>query len=553
MPRPTPWLLSSVVAIALSGCGESRHSIAMLEGLRTGDATAAAGSAEQLYNDGDDALVKQMQLGLIQHLGGDLQQSERNLDQAAALVDDRRKSDALGTAASWLVNDKVTAYAGRAFEHLQVDYYRTLNRILQRQQRDGTWQPPTLLWGMVSKPAVQTPPELPPVELGERAIISARRMTVDQLAETRDLQDGRRYDDDPFARTIAACAVYALPPEERTESDQQLAMAMLTKALEVYRVQRETLGNGKQPFYYEVPAEPAWVRRLWWRHLKTYDPESFGQQLLTQAKSASDIQLLPEGQGMLLVLHHAGLITRLEPLQIGVGAIGFKTPEPSAEERARGHSCTGFSWGSLAFYAKGPGSSIASSWVALPIPGDLVQNLLAPGGATVIGFELPVHRDDGSNPPPATVRIDEQSGETLTVVSDLDAYARASLKDEQPRLLLRTLTRVVAKQAAVAIGTRAVQKSDKDHGDVLGFLVNLAGSALATYSEQADLRCWSTLPDHVEAALIDLPAGEHRLALTTAPAPAAGTIDLGTVRIHPGRLTVVTTRTLPRARPGRSP
>ena len=118
--------LAASLVLVLAGCGESRKTVAMLDGLRTGDTAKAEDNANALYGSSDDVLLKEMQLGLIHHLGGDLEASDKDLLAAANLVDDRRQGDATGTALSWVANDKVKAYGGRAFEQLQVDYYRTL-------------------------------------------------------------------------------------------------------------------------------------------------------------------------------------------------------------------------------------------------------------------------------------------------------------------------------------------------------------------------------------------------------------------------------------------
>ena len=58
-----------------------------------------------------------------------------------------------------------------------------------------------------------------------------------------------------------------------------------------------------------------------------------------------------------------------------------------------------------------------------------------------------------------------------------------------------------------------------------------------TATESADLRSWSTLPDHIEGSLIDLPPGTVQVRL--------GTYDLGPVRIEADRLSLVVLRTVP--------
>jgi hypothetical protein len=129
------------------------------------------------------------------------------------------------------------------------------------------------------------------------------------------------------------------------------------------------------------------------------------------------------------------------------------------------------------------------------------------------------------------------------VVSDLDAYARATLKDEQPRLLAKTIIRAVTKQ--IIAGEAAVQAKKAvgggAEGALLGAVVNLVGSSTATLSEVADTRAWTTLPDHIEAALIDLPAGSYSIEIES----GYGVVPMGSIRVGPGQIVVLPTRTFP--------
>ena len=69
--------------------------------------------------------------------------------------------------------------------------------------------------------------------------------------------------------------------------------------------------------------------------------------------------------------------------------------------------------------------------------------------------------------------------------------------------------------------------------------VNLIGSTVATLSEVADTRAWTSLPDHIEGALLVLPAGSYSLILDTAYGP----VECGGVTVEAGRMVVVPIRT----------
>ena len=527
---PLSWVVSSMLGLALAGCGESRLANEIREQTSKNDLTAARKSASELYSDHGDALLSGMEQGMLAHLQGDIADSNQQLDAIAPLVDDLRSAQVVDAMLTAVYNDSASKYIGKPYEHTQTDYYRTLNHLIVGERAENRWQPT----GMVipSKNAVP-PPEMGPevaFKAYQTAIIMARRMTINQLKETSDAAGDKRYDDDPFARVLTAIAVMCIDPTQQTESDRQLAAAMLTRSLNAYKTQHGALAASGNLFRYEVAEQPTLATTLYLRHLRTYDPDLFTTEIAKRGFAANDPRFNPPAStGAVLVLNHVGLIAQPQPLQIGIAAIGFSSPDS-----------TSFNWGGITFFAKGPGSEIARSWILLPIPGDVVQQCLAPGGATVIGFEIPVHAPDSTNASPASVTVGDvtRSGE---VVCDLDAYARSRLKDDQPHVLLKTLLRVAVKQAAVAVGSRAVREQRSQNSELLAFAINLAGSALATATESADLRAWLTLPNHVEGTLIDVPAGSYPVTMSSSD----GTQNLGTVQVTPGRITLVPIRTFP--------
>ena len=524
------WVVSTLLGLALTGCGESRLANELRDQTSKDDLVSARKTASELHSSSGDALLAGMEQGLLAHLQGDSADSNSQLDAIAPLVDDLRSAQVADAVLTAVYNDTASKYIGKPYEHTQIDYYRTLNHLIIGERAENRWLPTAMV--LPSKQPVPPPASGPEVAFKayQAAIIMARRMTVNQLKETSDAADGNRYDDDPFARVLTAIAVMTLDPNQQTESDRQLAAAMLTRSLSAYKSQHDALAASGNKFRYEVAEQPTLATTLFLRHLRTYDPDLFASELAKRGFAANDPRFTPPaGTGSVLVLNHVGLIAQPQPLQIGIAAIGFSSPDS-----------TSFNWGGITFYAKGPGSDIARNWILLPIPGDVVQQCLAPGGATVIGFEIPVHAPDNPNGFPASVTVGDitRAGE---VVCDIDAYARSRLKDDQPKVLLKTLLRVAAKQAAVAIGAHAVREQHNQNSDLLAFAINLAGSALATATESADLRAWLTLPDHVEGTLIDVPAGTYPVSMSS----PEGTQNLGMVQVTPGRITLVPIRTFP--------
>jgi hypothetical protein len=585
------------VGLVLPGCFTPRTTERMrmdtLRAVQAGDFATAAGTTNELYEShfagepaeaggspekeravlAKQALLWHMERGVIDHLGGDLLTSNSHLDAAGELVDLRRSTNATRETATYVANDTLREYAGNAFEHTQVDYYRSLNRLLQAQRREGTYVPSQLAF---TPPMAMAKDAKAPVPFAlnatddvsasdnfDRAVNFARRMTINQLQETADAASGNRYDDDPFARFLAAALTWTPRPGNRSEVNTQFADAMLKRAMQGYTRQAEAFG-GKQPFRYEVTRRPSLVETFFIRHSRAYDRTSFDERVALYGLTKDDPRLtasaLPKGYGSVLVLNHVGFITHPEVLDIRAVAAQFHgTIRPTPEEAARGYSSERFSIGGVVFWAKGPGADIVNFWVPIPVPGDLIEKAIAPGGAAFMGFAIPVHAKDKPIPLPATVRATPAMGgsattHTMEVLSDLDAFARATLKDEQPGVLAKTMIRAVAKQVAAAQlsheAEQAARKNDK-HDDgtaqIVGLVTNLFASTAATLSEVADTRAWTTLPDHIEGALIDLPPGHYTLTLDTAYGP----VECGGITVEADRLVVVPIRTFPEPMPPR--
>ena len=80
--------------------------------------------------------------------------------------------------------------------------------------------------------------------------------------------------------------------------------------------------------------------------------------------------------------------------------------------------------------------------------------------------------------------------------------ARRALKDEMPGMVLRGVTRAVAKGV--------VQDQLQKNGGLIGGLI---GAVASVATEQADDRLWRMLPGRVYVARGYLPPGEHRITI----------------------------------------
>ena len=134
---------------------------------------------------------------------------------------------------------------------------------------------------------------------------------------------------------------------------------------------------------------------------------------------------------------------------------------------------------------------------------------------------------DEPEPPPGGMcwRAAGRRGE-LELAADLGALSRQCLEDRYQSVVVRTVARALIKYWAK-------EKTEEEHGQAAGFLVDILGSV----TEQADTRAWSTLPGYVLIGRGRLPAGEHVLAVQ-----GAGLSGQATVTIEPGRMNFVAMR-----------
>lgn len=111
---------------------------------------------------------------------------------------------------------------------------------------------------------------------------------------------------------------------------------------------------------------------------------------------------------------------------------------------------------------------------------------------------------------------------------DINALARSSFEEKQPALLIRAVARGLAKYLAK-------KKAEKEGGDVAGFAVNILGIA----TETADTRSWSTLPEKILLAQLDLDEGTYtiRVELLDPAGRVDDRFDIPDVRVSGGRST----------------
>lgn len=108
----------------------------------------------------------------------------------------------------------------------------------------------------------------------------------------------------------------------------------------------------------------------------------------------------------------------------------------------------------------------------------------------------------------ATPRAVPSSAVATETITNVSAMAKSQCDAMLPTTVARAIVRRSVKQAAI-VGARETLGGA---GSLPGVAVDLAGIAWQA-GERADTRCWSLLPDTIQVARLELPAGDHEILL----------------------------------------
>jgi len=178
------------------------------------------------------------------------------------------------------------------------------------------------------------------------------------------------------------------------------------------------------------------------------------------------------------------------------------------------------------------------SSAALLVAGEIVSAVghqtVAPNIAPV---KVPLVVAQQSRVRTVAVSVDQQPRGTTEPITDITQLAIQQYQAIYPQVIARAVARRCVKKGALygAKEATGVQK-----GSLTGLAYDLAGIAWEA-SESADLRCWSLLPDKIQVLRLELPAGDHDLALHALP-PAnklLGPAATSRIRVADGRNTYV--------------
>lgn len=130
-----------------------------------------------------------------------------------------------------------------------------------------------------------------------------------------------------------------------------------------------------------------------------------------------------------------------------------------------------------------------------------------------------------------TVTVDDRPATPGQLVAEVDDASKSDERRERVAVATRAIARAAAKYA--------IAKAVRDKkGETAGTLAELAGALL----ERADVRSWHLLPRELTLARVRVSAGARHVRLSIGRDAETRTVDLGTVAITGGGVTIVPIR-----------
>ena len=474
----------------------------------TGEPRSLGGSPKPAHIDTKHSLLWRSERGILAWLYYDLLGSEIHLSHARERIEYFRASNLLDGLGSALINDTVRDFVGEAFEHDYIWYQSALVKQLEAQASAQRYIPRG-----TSLPVTGEPLPLMPSSVSgdakahyDQSVNFFRGLTEWSTAKHKTAT--LRYRGHAFFHALAAMSVLSHP--RPLGSDYDYAAAMLYRARQLADRTQKDIGD-KQYSYFEQHGLKSFIDQCELILAHRRGPEALQQAAQSKGLTVDHVYaqaLVPEhGQTPVLLLNHVDFIAKPEVLDIGM--VTASVPVLTAWQYEAGFELSTFTWGGLAFYARGPDAqSIGNRLAVFPVPRRFTETF-GPG-ISIVGFALPVHKKDSPLQPDRqhiTLRGDiHYQTSSLPVVADLDAVARATLKDRQPHVFVKTLLRMIGKQVATH---QVVHEVQQKHGELAGMFSQLIGSVAMTASEVADTRSVTLLPDHIRAQFVMVDHGSY--------------------------------------------
>ena len=458
---------------------------ALRNAIAAGDSTRALAAVNDLPKD---ALLRQLHIGLIYHRAGAFAASNRALQAAEAMAEERYTKSLRQVLGAAVINETVSDYNPPAHERAFIHYYGMLNYLSLGNLDD--------------------------------ALVEARK--ANQFLE--------RYARDNGARTFTtdAAVEYLAGLLHQSGGDNNDAMVSLQKAMGAFDTYSQRYGVPR-PKLVGIDAARVATRM---------GSADVAREIADRYELSAAEARPPAGSGELLVLVENGFVAHRVQEKLYVALLGT---EVSA--LANGGIEAAVLVGlpivdriTTLFQESSRGDEYAQHYSDGYVVGSLVS------GGEVISMAWPRYSLQANAVDDVTVSIGTQRQAAL-VMDDLSAIAARSFEEEKSRIMRRAVFRAAGKFAVSKYAEAKAKAAAGGGFSLKGLAAGYGAKALVqgvgNATEVADIRSWSTLPAEIRTARFSLPPGEHHVTLTMLDGNGARReLDLGTVTIVAGKLAV---------------
>lgn len=453
--------------------------VALRRALATRDTSLAVRAIREMPGD---TLLRLMTWGLTWHRLGDYEASNRALEQADRMAEDRYTKSIRQSIGAALLNDNAMDFVPGAHERAFLHYYGMMNYLLLGDE--------------------------------ENALVEARAANVFLARYSRE-NGARSFTNDGTVEYLAGLL-------HMGSDDRNDAVISFRKAHAAFRNYQQNYGITAPRFLGEDLARMA--TRLGAEDVASSAAKEFGlkpAELRTKA-----------GYGTLLVLVENGSIARREEQKVYIPVLAEEV-EALKDGGAEAALTVGLPIldRTLTLFSEAGkrGGAYGSSYQ---------DGMLLAGvelGADFVTMAWPRYVLDQNGAREVTVIVDS-TRQQASLMDDLSAIAARSFEEERPRIVRRMVFRGLSKYA---LAKMAEKKAEDQGGAFGGFLAKVVTQGIAAKTEKADVRSWSALPGEILAARFTLPAGVHRVAIELQDGDGIPrTVDLGQVKIAANKVAV---------------
>lgn len=556
MLRSLKFITLLCISVWLVGCATYGQDVRKgLDLTQQGNYKEAAGAFEKALDpQGDDRLLYYTELGMVYHLAGDYEKSNRLLESAERISEDlytKRVSDMLTTA---MTNPRQGPYRAANFERVFINYYKALNYLmLALDSSDAKMREGALEGARIESRRMDIVLSDIEAQKGdyqeqadrEKSMFSKLMRIFNKLTGEIIDRDKIVYRNDAFGHYLAGM-IY----EQHKEYDD--ARVAYQKSASLYED-----GYQKQYGLKTEMTEQAWFDTI--RMMQKAGGWRNEWPQLSQSKLSKDKrQLLKDfnEMGHLVVLEHTGMVPERDEMNM------LLTADPRTRQMVIHPILTGDPSRQLdqrfwfyALYAdKGITDVMSAVYEGRVIPALLQYSMvkreyLGPLWDVADGLGLVEVLQQGMRITVPYYRVTSYSGareSSLSVGGSnyplISGQSVAHLAVQQQLLDASVdIQEAMAREAFKNLTAAKAASVGGDAGAVLGFLGKIAANA----SSVAETRNWLLLPDQIKVTRIPLTPGTHTVTLNSEPVKGQKRIQTKQVEIKPGEMTLWKVRTFP--------